>query len=419
MLYSDNNSMFFSDNYIMSAIFFNYLLFKKGYHMHMKKSLYQTIQYLTDSSSDLLKNCKVTTTNGITIFTPDGVSSYNALWLRDFSYMVEYAGDCISNDEIIGCIQYAIDHRRADDGWMPDRIYEDGVTAYAAGVVGKPIGEANLDNTPFLIFTVHSLMTRLKPGEFQELFKKWEPYLRQGLNAIPLDKHGLVYNDPVKPHSPYGFTDTVAKTGSLYMESLLYWRACLHMFRMTSSPSDKELYLQRCNAIESSIKYLYHSDSHAFLAATDDCAQIDIWGIAYMLYINFPCTDEIKSDILTFLKDYYDRYVLHGQIRHLLSGEYWERLLIEIPHEEYQNGAYWATASGWVIWCLAQIDEKLAARTLYDVVSYFQKEGSFECINHDYQKLSSFVVSTTNVLGAARRLEQNKNFCDAFASITE
>lgn len=62
----------------------------------MKKSLYQTIQYLTDSSSDLLKNCKVTTTNGITIFTPDGVSSYNALWLRDFSYMVEYAGDCIS-----------------------------------------------------------------------------------------------------------------------------------------------------------------------------------------------------------------------------------------------------------------------------------------------------------------------------------
>ena len=54
MLYSDNNSMFFSDNYIMSAIFFNYLLFKKGYHMHMKKSLYQTIQYLTDSSSDLL-----------------------------------------------------------------------------------------------------------------------------------------------------------------------------------------------------------------------------------------------------------------------------------------------------------------------------------------------------------------------------
>ena len=75
----------------------------------MKKSLYQTIQYLTDSSSDLLKNCKVTTTNGITIFTPDGVSSYNALWLRDFSYMVEYAGDCISNDEIIGCIQYAID----------------------------------------------------------------------------------------------------------------------------------------------------------------------------------------------------------------------------------------------------------------------------------------------------------------------
>lgn len=31
------------------------------------------------------------------------------------------------------------------------------------------------------------------------------------------------------------------------------------------------------------------------------------------------------------------------------DGEYWDRLLIEILPEEYQNGAYWATASGWVI----------------------------------------------------------------------
>ena len=179
------------------------------------------------------------------------------------------------------------------------------------------------------------------------------------------------------------------------------------------------MYLRRCNAIEAAIQNLYDSDSHVFLAATQDCAQTDIWGMAYMLYINFPCTDEMKSDILTFLKKYYDRYVLDGQIRHLLSGEYWEKLLIEIAHEEYQNGAYWATASGWVIWCLSQIDVSLAAQTLFDVVSYFKKQGSFECINQNYQKLSSFVVSTTNVLGAAKRLEQNQTFCDAYEKIVQ
>lgn len=382
----------------------------------MNKCITQTTDFLAESSALLLNNCKVVTPDGTTIFTPDGVSSYNALWLRDFSYMTEYAGESISNAEITGCIQFAIDHRR-EDGWMPDRVYEDGVTAYAAGVVGHPIGEANLDNTPFLIFTVHSLMARLDAEEFQKLFDNWEPYLQKGLEIIPLDENGLVYNDPQRPHSPYGFTDTVAKTGSLYMESLLYWRACLHMSEMSQSPEKKKKYLQRCHAVEAAIHLLYHPASHAFYAATGDCAQIDIWGMAYMLYINFPCLEEYRNDILHFLKANYDKYVMHGQIRHLPDGEYWERLLIEILPEEYQNGAYWATASGWVIWCLSHIDIPLAAKTLYDVVSYFQKEGSFECINTDYQKLSSFVVSTTNVFGCVKRLKNDQAFWDAYEKI--
>ena len=198
------------------------------------------------------------------------------------------------------------------------------------------------------------------------------------------------------------------------MESLLYWRACLHMSEMTQSPSEKEKYLQRCHAVEDAIHLLYHPDSHTFIAAARDCAQTDVWGMAYMLYINFPCRDEYRRDILHFLKTNYDKYVMYGQIRHLLAGEYWERLLIEILPEEYQNGAYWATASGWVIWCLSHIDISLAAKTLYDVVSYFQKEGSFECINTDYQKLSSFVVSTTNVFGAVKRLKNDPAFWDAY-----
>ena len=39
-----------------------------------------------------------------------------------------------------------------------------------------------------------------------------------------------------------------------------------------------------------------------------------------------------------------------------------------------------------------------------DVVAYFQREGSFECVNEGYRKLPSFVVSATNVLGGLRRI---------------
>ena len=86
--------------------------------------------------------------DGTVIYTPDGTASYDGLWLRDFSYMVEYAGFAIPDQDIVNCIRYAVRHRRAD-GWMPDRVTTDGLAVYAAGIAAAPVGEANLDNTPF------------------------------------------------------------------------------------------------------------------------------------------------------------------------------------------------------------------------------------------------------------------------------
>ena len=112
-----------------------------------------TTQYLRALASDLVHGCRRTAADGTVIYTPDGTASYDGLWLRDFSYMVEYAGFAIPDQDIVNCIRYAVRHRRAD-GWMPDRVTTDGLAVYAAGIAAAPVGEANLDNTPFLIFTV-------------------------------------------------------------------------------------------------------------------------------------------------------------------------------------------------------------------------------------------------------------------------
>jgi hypothetical protein len=85
-----------------------------------------------------------------------------------------------------------------------------------------------------------------------------------------------------------------------------------------------------------------------FLAATEDCRQIDIWGNAFAVYIG--CVqDQRREQVLRFLRDHYADYVLRGQVRHLLQGEFWERV-IERPEVvapgTYQNGAYWGTPSG-------------------------------------------------------------------------
>ncbi len=376
----------------------------------MGKTL-KALEYLSSLSKTLIEGSRSETSTGINLYTPDGVSSYDALWLRDFSYMVEYAGEYIPVKDIIDCIRYSINGRRKD-GWMPDRIYGDGTAVYAAGERGKPIGQANLDNTPFLVFTVYSLSRRMSREDFHPLFQEWEPFLNQGLKIIPLAENGMVFNTNEAPHSPYGFTDTVAKTGSLFMESLLFWRACRFMYELsqTFGGSDIGWYGEHFRNIEKNINTFLDPVSGVYFAASNACRQLDIWANAYMLYIGFPCTQDKKQSILHFLAENYDRYVYKGQIRHLLKGEYWERLLIEIPAEEYQNGAYWATASGWIIWCLAQTDISLACKTLSEVIKYFKEEGSYECINADYKKLPSFVVSATNVYGALQRLAES-DFC--------
>ena len=57
-----------------------------------------------------------------------------------------------------------------------------------------------------------------------------------------------------------------------------------------------------------------------------------------------------KMPFWHFLQKQYADYVFKGQVRHLLNGTFWERTLIPVAPGSYQNGAYWATASGWVMY---------------------------------------------------------------------
>jgi len=362
------------------------------------------LTYLETLAHSLVRGCTARTPGGVTLFTPDGVASYNALWLRDFSYMMEYAGESVQPDEAVGCVRFHIGGRRGD-GWMPDRIYADGRAIYAAGEAGKPVGRANLDNTPFLVFIVYDLLPRLPEPEARALFAEWAPALAQGLAVIPLSPAGLVYSDPTDPHSPYGFTDTVAKTGELMMESLLLWRACRKMEAMGEryAGGADPRWARMAETIERNLNRLYDAQSGMYLAATQDCAQIDIWGNAYLLYIGFPAGVAEKT-ILQYLLAHVMDYTYLGQIRHLPRGEYWQRLLIDVPRETYQNGAYWATATGWVAWCLNRVEPDAAARLLNDAVACFNTDGSYECVNESYRKLPRFVVSATNTLGGLRRI---------------
>ena len=374
-------------------------------------NLQSAIEYLTETSQTLLAGCRVAAQDGTILYTPDGHGNYPALWTRDFAYMVENAAGLIPPEEIQAGIRFLLRGQRAD-GAMPDRVRPDGLAVYVAGPEDQPMGEPNLDNPAFLVIAADTYLRGLPPARAAALYQEWAPALARGLDYVPRSPAGLVSNDPLHPHSPYGFTDTVRKTGELFFESLLDWTAAQRMaFWEEQTAGQPAPQRARAARIEAGLARLWDEQAGAFLAASQDCRQVDVWGCAYALYLGIPLGSR-RERLLDFMEHELARYAWQGQIRHLLRGEYWQRTFIPVPPDEYQNGAYWATASGWVIWALAQRQPDLAQQVLDDLIASFRAEGVYECIHTGYHKLDSYVASATNPLGALRLLAQLPRLAD-------
>ena len=358
------------------------------------------ITWLRQATEKQLHGCRIRATNGRWLFTPDGVGGYRALWTRDFAYMVEYAGDLLDPDQVKACILYLLDGQRSD-GCMPDRVTVDGRAVYSPGGELHPLADHALDNGPFMAQLVCSYVEQT--GDLA-LLRKVEPALRRGLDHTRRAANGLVYNSPDAVQCPYGFTDTVAKTGHLLFCSLLYFDACRHMQRTCQQANcgDRSEYRRRADMIHKNVTMLWNDQVGMFLAADRDCRQIDIWGSALAVHLGLA-TDRRANRIADYLVAHYDQIVQRGQVRHLPSPQTWQRMLAPVKPGTYQNGAFWATPVAWVAPVIARRNVPLAAEMIKDVIADFRQQGITECVNGDYHNVRQYVVSATNVYGLCRQ----------------
>ena len=341
--------------------------------------------------------------NGVPMYTPDGVKNYNALWTRDFNYMLEYAGDYIPLENAIACIEYLLENVHEGDCWLPDRVYANGAVNYAAG--DMPYNRRNLDNNCFIVISMDCVLQRMDKEEGKALLSKWESTLMTALASIPKADNGLVYNDPQDPHSPYGFTDCICKTGMLMKESLLLWRAYSIMAKWQEAYGmDGSVAAAGAAKIEDVLLETFLNADGMLDAATVDCHQTDVWGSCYAVSIGFPMEESVKKGIADYLAANYNDLVQMGQLRHTAPDTYWQRLLSMVNEGEYQNGAYWATPTGWLVDALVKYYPDLARITIQDIVTYYEEVGIYECVNGDYKKLNHYGASASNILPAARML---------------
>ncbi len=363
-----------------------------------KKINQPDIDWLRKATQNQLRGCRVQGKDGVWLHTPDGVGNYRALWTRDFSYMVQYAGDLLDPKEIKASILYLLAGQRKD-GCMPDRVNVAGKGVSSPGAERTPLADHALDNGMFMAKLVCDYVELTGDLNF---LRQVEPAIRKGLDHTRRVANGLVFNPPESPQCPYGFTDTIAKTGHLLFCSVLYFDACSQMERLCrkaecGNPAE---YKRRAKLIQENINLLWNDNAGMFWAADRDCKQIDIWGSA--LAVNYGLTTEQQSHrIAGYLIANHDQIVQRGQVRHLPAGENWQRFLREpgIKPGTYQNGAFWATPLAWIVPTIASRDPELAVKIVRDVIADFRDRGITECINGDYRNVPEYVVSATNVYG--------------------
>ena len=378
------------------------------------------IQWLEETAKAILDSARITGDDGTVLYCPDGSDNYRGVWTRDFCYIAENTPDLIPPEHMTGIFKHII-RRQRDDGGVPGSISPDGKPGYCTVAVGDREKVTDGDNSQFLVKIADACAKRT--GSL-ELFEKYFDKLIAAMNFVPRSAEGLVWIDTEAPHTSYGFTDTILKTGHEFFCSILYWeaarileKACKQLGRSDEAGD----FAKRAELIENNIKMLFDEKNGAFLAASVDNRKIDIWGNAYFIYIDFPAND-LRAKVLDFLKENYENYILFGQVRHLLRGQYWDRTIQSIwpdhdlPKETYQNGAYWGTASGWVIRALHQVDPALAEKTASALIDYYQTVGIYECVNEGrlwgglgarYTKIDKYVASAVNPLGALRKIREN------------
>ena len=373
------------------------------------ETLQSATAWLEERSSQMIRDCRRTTSNGIAAFPPQVGGGYEAFWLRDYAYMLEGNPRAFSDQEVRDAYRFFLAGQRAD-GAMVDCIKFDGTPCYMPGygTLGRnPVA----DGSQFIVDV--AWLTFLKTGDTNLVTETLDALIK-GMNAVPRDPAtGLVYIKPGREHDrcPYGFTDAVRKQGNELFCSLLFVQACRQLgdlLEASNRKDDAPHWRFEAQQVTDNIRRVFwDANMGLFRAATVVCNQPDIWGSAFAVYLDVATPDQALA-ISRYFKEHYREIIKRGQLRHLPAGMFWQET-IGVKPGTYQNGAFWATPVGWFVYALDLTAPKLGDQTVVDMVRDFITSGDEnECVNDGYANVSHYVASVALPLAGIRAMEQRR-----------
>jgi len=357
-------------------------------------------------------------TGGVLI-RPGGRNCYPAFWIRDYAMSMETgfvtseeqkhmlqltaSTQCdqtwITNSGSMVPMGAIADHIRIDDG---KPVFYPGTYDYQAQG-GKKWGMTPPYCDQFLFIHVAYYYVK-SASDLQFLSSeingiKLTERLEMAFKVPPTRQNGvIVYTTDDFRGVDFGFRDAVYITGDLCYPSLLKYTAALELadlFEMARQPEKSETYRNIANQLKIEIPKVFSDARGMLIASTGKSRQADVWSTA--LAVNLGVLEgESLNKACRFLTDAYKDGTLasRGNIRHILTCDdfsestAWESSIAQ--KNDYQNGAYWGTPTGWVCDAIARVDlaaaKQLAKEYIDDLRAGDYRKGAefgapWECYN--------------------------------------
>ena len=383
-------------------------------------------------------------TSGGTLIRPGGREDYPAFWIRDYAMSVECG--IVPEEEQLHALRYTAAHQVDREITLPtggvlpvgsiaDHISFGGVPIFFPGILedydkqgGPQWGMLPSLDDQFYFVRMAALYLKAvgKPD-----------FLKEEINGRPLiDRLEASYAMP--PSDPdtgvvrvseknrgvnFGFFDSITHTGDLFFASVLKYRAALdlaNLFDALGRVDSAQKYRDAAARLHDAMPRIFKADHGILRASTGQSAQPDVLDTAFAVYVGAlpPDVEKAASEgLAAALKK--GTIAWKGGIRHVPTDadfsdkSAWEKALS--AKNQYQNGAYWDTPTGWVCFAVAKVDPAAAKSLAKDLVTEL-REGDFrkgeqygspwECFHPDknHRQNPIYLASVTAPLDAFQRM---------------
>ena len=345
--------------------------------------------WLEGKTQQLVRGSRATMPDGTSGFEPAASGFYPCFWTRDYAYMVEGCPEAFTPAELKNAC-YTLVNAIRSDGYAVECInVKNGHKYYRPGYDAANAYGVNptADNSQFTVDIAWRTYQITKDAAVLNKVCRSNgrtiiDNLVTEMKMVPR-RQGMVYIDPKLPwdRSPYGFTDSVKKTGNELYCSLLDVRAgneLADLLTVVGRTGEAATWRAAAAAETAAIQTTFWNSSYTasnpglFNAATVKCNQFDVWGSAFAVQLGVATPAQAAS-IANYFNKNYSTLVLLGQIREIPAPNYWQDTICARGTDV--NGGYWGVAAGHFADALMSVNPTLARQTLLDMVNFYRAQN--------------------------------------------